>query len=112
MQYRKIKGTNIFDGYQFVGKDKVLVTQANGTIEAIIDQKDAGDELQHLDGIICPGFVNTHCHIELSHLKNKIRQHTGLVDFIIEILKLRGADDEIKQLNSQAQALASDIGQT
>jgi aminodeoxyfutalosine deaminase len=97
MQYRKIKGNNIFDGYQFVGKDKVLVTQANGTIEAIVDEKDAGEDVQIFDGIICPGFVNAHCHIELSHLKNKIPQHTGLINFIIEILKLRGADDEIKQ---------------
>jgi aminodeoxyfutalosine deaminase len=97
MQYRKIKGNNIFDGYQFVGKDKVLVTQADGTIEAIIDEKDASDDVQIFDGIICPGFVNAHCHIELSHLKNKIPQHTGLVNFILDILKLRGADDEIKQ---------------
>ncbi len=97
MQYRKIKGHNIFNGYQFVGKDKVLVTQADGTIEAIIDEKDAGEDVQHLDGIICPGFVNTHCHIELSHLKNKIPQHTGLVDFILDILKLRDSDDETKQ---------------
>jgi aminodeoxyfutalosine deaminase len=97
MQYRKIKGNNIFDGYQFVGKNKVLVTQANGTIEAIIDQKDAGEDVQILNAIICPGFVNAHCHIELSHLKNKIPQHTGLVDFILDILKLRAADDEIKQ---------------
>ncbi len=97
MQYRKIKGNNIFDGYQFVGKYKVLVTQADGTIEAIIDEKDAGEDVQIFDGIICPGFVNAHCHIELSHLKNKIPQHTGLVNFIIDILKLRTANDEIKQ---------------
>jgi aminodeoxyfutalosine deaminase len=97
MQYRKIKGNNIFDGYQFVGEDKVLVSQADGTIEAIIDEKDAGEEVQVFDGIICPGFVNAHCHIELSHLKSKIPQHTGLVNFILDILKLRTADDEIKQ---------------
>jgi cytosine/adenosine deaminase-related metal-dependent hydrolase len=97
MQYRKIKGNNIFDGYQFVGQDKVLVTQANSTIEAIIDEKDAGEDVQRLDGIICPGFVNAHCHIELSHLKSQIPQQTGLVDFILDILKLRAADEEIKQ---------------
>ncbi len=97
MQYRKIKGNNIFDGYQFVGADKVLITQADGTIEAIINENDAGEDIQHLDGILCPGFVNAHCHIELSHLKNSIPQHTGLVNFILDILKLRGADEEIKQ---------------
>jgi aminodeoxyfutalosine deaminase len=97
MQYRKIKGNNIFDGYRFVGKEKVLVTQADGTIEAIIDEKDAGEDVENFEGIICPGFVNAHCHIELSHLKNKIPQQTGLVNFILDILKLRSADDEIKQ---------------
>jgi aminodeoxyfutalosine deaminase len=97
MQYRKIKGKNIFDGYQFVGANKVLVTQANGTIEAIVDETEAGEDVQNVDGIICPGFVNAHCHIELSHLKNAIPQHTGLVNFILDILKLRAADDEIKQ---------------
>jgi aminodeoxyfutalosine deaminase len=97
MQYRKIKGNNIFDGYQFVGANKVLVTQANGTIEAIVDETEAGEDVQNVDGIICPGFVNAHCHIELSHLKNAIPQHTGLVNFILDILKLRAADDEIKQ---------------
>ncbi len=105
MQYRKIKGNNIFDGYQFVGKEKVLVTQADGTIEAIIDEKDAGDDVQIFDGIICPGFVNAHCHIELSHLKNNIPQHTGLVNFILDILKLRAADEETKQ---QAMRLAEE----
>ncbi len=97
MQYRKIKGNNIFDGYKFVGETKVLITQADGSIESIIDETDAGEDVQYFDGIICPGFVNAHCHIELSHLKNKIPQHTGLVDFILAILKLRTADDEIKQ---------------
>jgi aminodeoxyfutalosine deaminase len=97
MQYRKIKANNIFDGYQFIGKNKVLITQADGSIEAIIDSNEAGEDVKYFDGIICPGFVNAHCHIELSHLKNKIPQHTGLVDFILAILKLRTADEEIKQ---------------
>ncbi len=104
MQYRKIKGNNIFDGYQFVGAGKVLVTQANGSIEAIVDEKEAGEDIQFFDGIICPGFINAHCHIELSHLKNAIPQHTGLVNFILDILKLRTADDEIKQAAMQLAA--------
>jgi aminodeoxyfutalosine deaminase len=97
MQYRKIKGNNIFDGYKFVGANKVLITQANGTIEAIVDETEAGEDVQNVNGIICPGFVNAHCHIELSHLKNAIPQHTGLINFILDILKLRTANDEIKQ---------------
>ncbi|MBK7683754.1 MAG: hypothetical protein IPJ26_15360 [Bacteroidetes bacterium] len=25
-----------------------------------------------LEGVLVPGFVNTHCHLELSHLKNEL----------------------------------------
>jgi cytosine/adenosine deaminase-related metal-dependent hydrolase len=36
--------------------------------------------------------VNTHCHVELSHLKEKIKQHTGLVNFIMDVQKHRQTD--------------------
>ncbi|MEQ1552839.1 MAG: amidohydrolase family protein [Ferruginibacter sp.] len=97
MAYRKIKANKIFDGYTFLETNKVLITQANGIIETIVDVKDAGDDIQNFNGIICPGFINAHCHIELSHLKNKIPQQTGLVEFILQILKYRNADEDIKQ---------------
>ncbi len=31
---------------------------------------------------LCPGFINTHCHLELSHLKGKVPMHGGLHQFI------------------------------
>src|SRR5690554_1003576 len=33
-------------------------------------------------GIIVPGFINCHCHLELSHLHGKIAKKTGLIEFI------------------------------
>ncbi len=95
--YRKIKGTDIFDGHSFTGPDHVLVTDRRGVIEAIIPTSEAGEDVEILDGIICPGFVNAHCHIELSHLKNKITQHTGLVDFVQQVMQQRAATIEEKQ---------------
>lgn len=52
-----------------------------------------GEEV--LQGTIVPGFVNSHCHIELSHLHGKFRKGTGMAGFIDQINALRdwaGAD--------------------
>jgi len=53
----------------------------------------AQSDVVQLSGIICPGFVNTHCHVELSHLFERTTQGTGLVDFIKAIQQLRAGDD-------------------
>jgi cytosine/adenosine deaminase-related metal-dependent hydrolase len=97
MAYRKIKGSNIFSGHAFLGAENVLITKPDGTIEAIIAEKDAGDDIQVFDGIISPGFVNAHCHIELSHLKGSIPTHSGLVNFVQMVMKQRMANEKEKQ---------------
>ncbi len=104
MLYRKLKGSNIFDGYTLRGENNVLIIQENGIIESIVDETDAGEGIEYFDGILCPGFVNAHCHIELSHLKNKIPQHTGLVNFVQAVMKERIAGEEEKYHAMQAAA--------
>ena len=84
--YRKLKGEAIFDGTRF-HYDKVLVM--NGEfVEGLVDESEAG-EFEKVQGVICPGFINCHCHLELSHLKGLIPEHTGLVDFVIEVMQKR-----------------------
>lgn len=59
-------------------------------------RKDLFEKAIKLNGIIVPGFVNVHCHIELSHLKSRITQHKGLNQFLTEVEAYRDMAYEIK----------------
>jgi cytosine/adenosine deaminase-related metal-dependent hydrolase len=75
-------------------ENHVLITDEKGKIEDIIDEKGAGEDVQMLTGIISPAFINCHCHLELSHMKNIIPEKTGLVDFVLNILQHRNFPEE------------------
>jgi cytosine/adenosine deaminase-related metal-dependent hydrolase len=90
-------------------KNGVVTVDDSGKILSVTESSDHSSQntpIQQLSGIICPGFINTHCHTELSHLKDKIKPGGGLVSFIKEILSLRNADsalihDGAEQANQQ-----------
>lgn len=86
--YRKFKADHLFTGTEIAGSNKVLVTKNDGTIEAITEEKEAGD-VEVFKGILSPGFINAHCHLELSHMKGLIPEKTGLVDFVYKVVNER-----------------------
>jgi cytosine/adenosine deaminase-related metal-dependent hydrolase len=56
----------------------------------------ASDEVVQ-DCAIVPGFVNSHCHVELSHLHGKFVKGTGMAGFIDQINALRDwAGNDVK----------------
>ncbi len=93
----KITADYIFTGKGAPIKNGIVVVDGNGKIEAVIDpakeDKPHGEILKH-HGIICPGFINTHCHIELSYLKGKIAQNTQLHGFVKELMAIRDKETE------------------
>lgn len=97
MAYRKFKATQLFDGYRFRNENEVLITTVDGTIEAIVSATEAGDDIEQLQGILTPGLINCHCHLELSHLKNVIPPHTGLIEFLCSVVTKRGFEPHVIQ---------------
>jgi aminodeoxyfutalosine deaminase len=93
--YRKFSASNIFTGTALLPEGHVLITDAGGTITGIVLKNDAGDGIEHFNGILCPGFINAHCHLELSHLKGLLPQYTGLVDFVNGVMSRRFADEDV-----------------
>ena len=74
---------------------------SNGTVKHLWlpDDPDLPDEnrIERFSGILCPGFVNSHCHLELSHMKGVVPERTGLPAFITDIVSKRHLNAEIKE---------------
>jgi len=97
MSFLKFQADQLFTGSEMLPSNNVLVCNQNGIVEEIIDELDAGGEIQKLHGILTPGFVNCHCHLELSHMKGLIPENTGLVNFVFSVVTQRHfPDDEIE----------------
>lgn len=71
-----------------------LCIDESGTITEIGQLKEESESTEFYNGIIVPGFVNSHCHIELSHLVNSFEQDSGMAGFIRQINRLRNSVDE------------------
>lgn len=90
----------IFNGLEFLPDNSILVINNSSQISDIVSaERVSEDKVQKLNGIITPGFINAHCHTELSHLKNKVPEKTGLPMFGKEIILQRNnfPKEEIKE---------------
>lgn len=94
MSFRKFSAGSIFDGRTFL-TDTVLITDEKGIVEDLVKSNDAGEDIQHFNGMLVPGFINAHCHLELSHLKDKIPEGCGFIPFLKQVIGLRNVEKEI-----------------
>ena len=75
-------------------RNGVIIVDDNGQILKIDDQRNyEASELEMHQGVIVPGFVNAHCHLELSHMKGKVDTGKGLIPFITDVVTKRAASD-------------------
>ena len=77
-------------------ENTVVITDNTGKILAIEPRAEHDPaSLEIHPGILVPGFINTHCHLELSHMKGKVDTGTGLIPFITGVVTQRNASAEI-----------------
>ena len=68
---------------------------------------DPASEPVFYDGAVAPGFVNAHCHVELSYMKGLFRKGTGMAGFIDQINELRDTKSMEEKVRDLAEAMDS-----
>ena len=96
MEIRKISADYIHPVSGDPIKNGVVVIDGKGTILEIGVKSDYDEvSVEYYKGHIVPGFVNTHCHLELSHMKGKVDTGTKLIPFITDVVTKRNVDEEL-----------------
>jgi len=85
-------------------RNGILEFNKKGVLVEIIDPKEAElAQVEWYNGVLIPGFVNAHCHLELSQLKGVIPAKQGMTGFIKGIFANNG-----KQPFDQQSAIEAD----
>ena len=91
---KKIAADIIYDGRGGKFTDHVLVVN-EGRVESIDVLADHDPAtVEFYEGLLLPGLINTHCHLELSHMKGMVDTGTGLLPFIGQVVQFRDIPQE------------------
>jgi len=81
-------------------REGIVELNEDGLIVSVF-QDDSFHDFKYVEGVLIPGLVNAHCHLELSHLENKITLHQfGMAGFIDQIFSWRDKSDFQECINA------------
>lgn len=100
-----ITATCIHDGKGWLPAGSSIELSSDGSIVAIHEQQIP--HATHYDGVLAPGFVNVHCHLELSHMKGVVPERTGLIPFLKSIPAYRNTFTEEQKREARHSAFAA-----
>lgn len=104
---RLLTADHIFNGEAFF-QNALLVLNDDGSVHDFLRTADRSqlETAEHFRGTLSPGFINTHCHLELSHMLGKVSQGKGFAKFATELIPQRNyiSPGEIAEVCAKADA--------
>ncbi len=91
---RKFAANIAFTGTKYI-YNPLIITSDDGEILSVTEQSLESEEpagLEYHSGMIIPGLINAHTHIELSVLNQTYQAKKGILDFVKHVISLRRTD--------------------
>lgn len=89
---RRIRTDIVFPIHIAPLRNQVLFFSDSGELLQMRDASATDSDAEYFPGALVPGFVNAHCHLELSHTKGLFPEKQGLGAFLLAVARQRAAD--------------------
>lgn len=77
-------------------QDQIIILDDYNTIIELTQAADHDPStVKRYRGAIIPGFINAHCHLELSHMYGMVESGTGLLPFMQKVVQMREINQEV-----------------